>query len=214
MTTLIFVRHGQSESNLEKVFTGQGDTRLTALGREQAERTAQYLKQFPIAHIYASDLCRAMETAEPTAKVLGRKIIPDKQLREIYAGEWEGKPYGELREQYGESYRLWIEDLGKAHPEGGECVTELYARVNAEIARLVQLHRGECIAVFSHATPARALACKWFGYAPEDMGKVPWANNASVSIAEYEDDGSFRVIQYGYDGHQGEAASTFPKGIV
>lgn len=214
MTTLIFVRHGQSESNLAKVFTGQGDTALTELGKQQAERTAQYLKTFPITRIYASDLKRTMETAEPTAKLFGLDIIPDAALREIFAGEWEGKSYEEIRRIYGESYRLWLEDLGKAHPNGGERVLDLYERVNEAILRLVNLHRGECIAVFSHATPARALACKWFEYAPEDMAKVPWATNASVSIAEYEDDGSFRVIQYGYDAHQGDTATTFPKGQV
>ena len=214
MTTLIFVRHGQSESNLAKVFTGQGDTKLTALGREQAARTAEYLKRFPISHVYASDLQRTMETAEPTARVHGLPIIPNRELREIFAGEWEGKPYDEIRQTYGESYRIWLEDLGKAHPEGGESVLDLYQRVNAEIDRLITLHRGECIAVFSHATPARALACKWFGYAPEDMAKVPWATNASVSVAEYGDDGSFRVVQYGYDEHQGDTATRFPKGQV
>ncbi len=214
MTILIFVRHGQSESNLAKIFTGQGNTRLTALGKEQAARTAEYLKQFPISRIYASDLIRTLETAEPTAKAHGLPIIPNRALREIFAGEWEGKTYEEIKRVYGDSFRIWLEDLGKAHPEGGERVSELYERVNAEIERLIQVHHGECIAVFSHATPARALACKWFGYPPEDMAKVPWATNASVSVAEYDDDGNFRVIQYGYDGHQGDAATRFPKGQV
>ena len=214
MTTLIFVRHGQSESNLARVFTGQGNTALTAMGREQAERTAQYLKQFPISHIYASDLIRAMDTAAPTAREFGLEIVPNPKLREIYAGKWEGQSYDALKEHYGNFYQMWIEDLGRAHPDGGERVLDLYQRVNEEIDRLVQLHRGECIALFSHATPARAAACKWFGYAPEDMGRVPWANNASVSVVEYDDDGSVRVIQYGYDGHQGDVATSFPKGIV
>jgi broad specificity phosphatase PhoE len=214
MTTLIFVRHGQSESNLARVFTGQGNTALTSLGREQAERTAQYLKQFPITHIYASDLCRTMETAAPTARELGLEIIPTQALREIYAGEWEGKPYETLRQMFGTSYQMWLEDLGHAHPEGGESALELYQRVNREIDRLIRAHKGECIAVFSHATPARAVACRWFGFAPEDMAKVPWATNASVSIAEYDDDGNAQVIQYGYDGHQGDVATSFPKGIV
>jgi hypothetical protein len=46
------------------------------------------------------------------------------------------------------------------------------------------------------------------------MAKVPWATNASVSIAEYDDDGSFRVIQYGYDAHQGDTATALPKGLA
>ena len=214
MTTLIFVRHGQSESNLACVFTGQGNTLLTELGREQAERTAEYLKQYPIAHIYASDLARAMDTAAPTARDAGLEIIPNPKLREIYAGEWEGKSYETLHRVYGESYRLWIEDLGHANPEGGESIMELYHRVNDALDEIVEAHRGECIAVFSHATPARAAACRWFGYAPEEMSKVPWPNNASVSVVEYDEDGGIRVLQYGYDGHQGDSATAFPKGVV
>ena len=214
MTTLIFVRHGQSESNLAKVFTGQGNTCLTPLGVQQANRTAEYLKNFPISVIYSSDLTRAMDTAAPTAALHGLEILPDRALREIFAGEWENKPYEELKERFPQSYSAWINDLGRAHPDGGEAVTELYDRVNAEVDRLLQKHRGECIAIFSHATPARALACKWFGYPPEEMAKVPWATNASVSVAEYEDDGSFRVVQYGYDGHQGDSATALPKGLA
>ena len=214
MTTLIFVRHGQSESNLAKVFTGQGKTKLTPLGRAQAERTAEYLRDFPISRIYASDLDRATETASPTAKFFDLEVVPNAALREICAGEWEGKPYEVLKRDYPNSYRVWLEDLGRAHPEGGESVNELYHRVNCEIERLVALHQGECIALFSHATPARALGCKWFGFEPQDMAKVPWATNASVSIAEYDDDGSFRVIQYGYDAHQGDTATALPKGLA
>ena len=214
MTTLIFVRHGQSESNLSKVFTGQGNTALTELGRAQAERTAKYLEQYPITYIYASDLDRAMDTAAPTAAFHRLKIQPNSKFREIYAGEWENKPYEELLRSYPDSYRVWLEDTGKAHPEKGESVKELYERVNAEVERLVALHRGECIAVFSHATPARALGGKWFGIASENLIEVPWATNASVSVAEYGDDGSIRVICYGYDAHQGDAATALPKGLA
>ncbi len=214
VTTLIFVRHGQSESNLAKVFTGQTDTLLTPLGHKQAENTAQFLKDYPITHIYASDLTRVIQTAEPTARMHGLPIVPDRALREIYAGEWEGKPYSALRESYPESYRVWLEDVGRARPDGGESIVELAARIYAEVDRLVEKHRGECIALFSHAMPARALGCRWFGYAPKDMAQVKGCANASVSVVEYGDDGTFRVIHYGYDAHQGENVTVLPTGLV
>lgn len=213
-TTLIFVRHGQSESNLAKVFTGQVDTLLTPLGHKQAENTARFLKDYPISHIYASDLTRVMQTAEPTARMHGLEITPDRQLREIFAGEWEGRPYAELRERYPESYRVWLEDVGRARPDGGESIVELASRIYAEVDRLLALHRGECIALFSHAMPARALGCRWFGVPPEAMAQIKGCANASVSVVEYEDDGTFRVIHYGYDEHQGENVTVLPTGLV
>ena len=67
MTTLIFVRHGESLANLQNLFAGHYDIPLTELGHTQAERTAQYLDRYHIDHIYASDLQRAYQTAEHTA---------------------------------------------------------------------------------------------------------------------------------------------------
>lgn len=214
MTTFIFVRHGQSESNLAKVFTGQGHVNLTQLGQEQARKTAEYLKDRKIDVIYSSDLARAMQTAEPTARMHGLEILPNPAFREIFAGEWEGKLYTDLMEQYPESFATWRENIGLGHPDGGERVSELCQRVTAELERLLKRHRGQCVAVFSHATPIRALACRWFGKPIEEMAQVPWAVNASVSIVEYEDDGSFRLVLYAYADHQGENRTTLPAHLV
>lgn len=214
MTTLIFVRHGQSQSNLEKRFSGQHDPKLTELGHLQAEATANYLQDLGIEKIYSSDLARAYETAEHTAFRLGLEIIPSTRLREINAGDWEGKLYTTLMEEFPEGYHRWLTDLGRAHPEGGESVQELNARVRAEIKRIRTENRGKCVAIFTHATPVRMLACGWFGIPSEDAVKVPFCTNASISIVEYEDDGSFRLVKYGYDEHQGDLVTQFPKGLV
>ena len=214
MTTLICVRHGQSESNLAKRFTGQTETVLTPLGHAQAENTARFLHEYPIDVIYSSDLERAMQTAEPTAKDHGLEIIPNRELREIFAGEWEGLLYATLTERFPESYRRWREDVGHAHPDGGESALALGRRVSSEVDRLLAKHQGQCIALFTHATPLRMLACRWFGRPFEDAASVPWCNNASVSVIEYEDDGSFQVLLYGYDEHQGKDSTHFPKGAV
>ncbi len=214
MTTVIFVRHGQSRSNVEKIFTGQANTPLTELGLRQAARTAEFLKEYPISVIYASDLDRAMETARPTAELHSLPIHPDPALREVFAGEWEGLPYQTLLERYPDSFRRWGEDIGNAHPNGGESVKELQKRVVSEVERLVELHRGECIAMFSHATPARALGCHWLRRPTEEMARIPWVPNASVSVVEYDDNGDFRLVLYAYDQHQGEESTVLPKGQV
>ena len=213
MTTLIVVRHGQSESNLAQIFAGQTETALTELGRAQAEETARFLDGAAIDKIYASDLSRAMNTARPTAKRHGLDIVPCASLREINAGLWEGKAYLELIEQYPE-YAKWRNDIGRAHPDGGESVRELAARVYAEIDRILAENRGKTVAIFTHATPVRMLACRWFGIPVEEAAQVPFCANASVSIAEYQESGEFhRLVHYGYKDHLTNATEV-PKGIV
>lgn len=94
MTTVLLIRHGQSVTNVTQVFTGHYDVPLSPLGQEQARRTAAYLqKNFRIDAIYASDLMRAMQTAQPTAAAFGLPICPEPDLREICAGRWERMPF-------------------------------------------------------------------------------------------------------------------------
>ncbi len=214
MTTLIFVRHGQSEGNLTHRFMGHHETPLTERGHRQAEATARYLETFPIDRIYSSDLARSMDTARPTAARHGLAIIPDRRFREIDAGEWEGHTYEELCETHAESYGKWIREIGYAHPEGGESVLELAARVREGVSELLRENRDCTVAIFTHATPVRMMACEWFGLPYERAAEVPFCTNASVSVAEYDGDRFSRLIQYSYDTHQGELATKLPRGIV
>ena len=214
MTTLIFVRHGQSQANLDYVFAGHIDTPLTALGIRQAENTARFLKDFPIERIYASDLSRARRTAEETARLHGLSVIPDPAWREIEAGKWEGRLYAELLEHYGADYRTWIEDCGNAHPEDGESVVALSERIYAAFDRLVKENRGKCVAVFSHATPIRLLSARWLGFSVKDLKEVPFSPNASVSVVDIDDDGVLTIRLLGYDDHQGDCSTALKKGIV
>ena len=214
MTTLIFVRHGQSQANLDYVFAGHIDTPLTELGVKQAENTAQFLKDFPIERIYASALCRARITAEGTARLHGLSVIPDPAWREVEAGKWEGRPYAELLDSYGADYRTWIEDCGNAHPDGGESVVALSERIYAAFDRLLEENRGKCVAVFSHATPIRLLSARWLGIPVKDLKDVPFSPNASVSIVDVDEEGTLTIRMLGYDGHQGDCSTALKKGIV
>ena len=214
MTKMIFVRHGQSQANLDRVFAGQTDTVLTELGKLQAERTALLLKDYQIDAIYSSDLTRAMQTAIPTAKTQGLGIIPSEELREINAGDWENLPYEVLMRDFEESYAVWRNDCGRAHPENGESVVALSERIYCAVDQIARQHEGQCVAIFSHATPIRLLRARWEGYAPEDAAQVAFCSNASVSVVEYAADGSFEVVLCGYDAHQGDLSTGLAKGIV
>ena len=213
MTTLYLIRHGQSESNLAGIFTGQSNTVLTDLGLHQAERTAEYLSRFPITKIYSSTLIRARQTAEVFADRVGLPIKESDDLKELYAGLWEGHSYEELKVLFPETRRVWDEHLGIARPDGGESILELADRVYREIDRILEENRGEHIAIFTHATPVRVMGARWMGIPPSELERVPWNGNASVSIAEYADDGSFRMIQYSYDKHQGRDATILPNTV-
>ena len=212
MTRFIMIRHGFSVANLEKRFAGHSDFPLTDIGRLQAERCAEALKDEHIDAIYASDLSRAFETAIPVAKAHGLTVVPHKGLREIYAGEWEGKPFDELEKAYGESYGIWKTDIGHAHPDGGESVRELSGRVLSTLAGIADMNEGKTVCIATHATPIRAVCTAAAGLDACEMASIPWVSNASISVFEYEN-GTLRAIEVNNALHLGELRTNLPANV-
>ncbi len=110
---LFLIRHGQIMQHQEKIFIGQTDIPLSEKGREQAQSAAEELIRHGVSasRIYASDLSRALETAEIIGDRLGGTVISVPKLREMSLGEWDGKYISEIRERYPEEYRKRGEDL-------------------------------------------------------------------------------------------------------
>jgi probable phosphoglycerate mutase len=212
ITKVILVRHGQSLGKLTRCFIGHGYAPLTELGHEQAEKSAVFLDKYPIDAIYSSDLMRACQTAEHTAKRHGLEIIKDSGLREIFAGEWEGKKFDTLDTEYAENYEIWKRDIGNAHPDGGESVAELYRRVVSTLCEIAEINAGKTVCIATHATPIRAVCAAAEGYEACDMAKIPWTANASISLFEYEN-GKFKAVYTGNADHLGDLKTVFPSNV-
>ena len=80
MSHLILVRHGQSEWNLQKRFTGWVDVNLTAQGKLEACKAGELIKdlKIEIIHFYSSYQTRAINTLKlilNTIRVQDRKFI-------------------------------------------------------------------------------------------------------------------------------------------
>lgn len=193
---ILVIRHGESEGNLLGVFLGHTDLDLTERGRAQAELVGEHLKSIPFDKIYSSDLIRAHHTALPLSEKTGIPVITRKDLREIFAGEWEMKPYDKLAEPHEGAFEIWMRDLGRARCPGGESVAELYDRVAKAITEIARENDGKTVAVFTHATPIKVFFTYAAGKPLEKVNDFAWVANASVSEALYEN-GAFEVILYG-----------------
>lgn len=214
MTTLIFVRHGQSTSNLLRVFAGQMDFELTELGLRQAEKVAAFLKRnFVVDTIYASDLKRAMQTAAFAAALYGLEIIPTSDLRERSMGVWEGKTNREIAEQFPDLYRRWISRDG-SHPEGGENLEEYRARTRRAQQCIIEENKGKTVVVYTHAGIINALADDWKKTLPE-LCEIAVFENSSITALEFDDNGiARRVVLKNYQDHLGDDVTVLPQGLL
>ena len=213
-TKLILVRHGESAGNRTNTFTGFEDAPLTDTGVKQAELLRDYLVQTDIDKIYSSDLSRAYNTALPLAEAKGMCVHKESDLREINGGLWGGMPFFSIKDNYPEDFDVWMTDFGNAVCTGGESVAHLADRVQNSISRIIAENKGKTIVAVIHGTPIRTLLCRWQGLDMGDLQNVPWAANASVTVAEFTDGCNIpEITLFNYTGHLEGCVTTLPSNI-
>src|SRR5215831_17829594 len=107
MTTILVVRHGESEGNAERRFGGHGPTPLSERGRAQARALGRVLANEPPPDaVYSSDLPRAVETAAIVMATGGRggTVIETPALRERSVGVFTDMTFDEARTQFPDAY--------------------------------------------------------------------------------------------------------------
>lgn len=144
MTTLILVRHGESEWNRAGRIQGQVNSPLTDLGINQAKATRDYLSGILLnqqLEIYTSPLDRALQTAEIIAQGIdypSRKIIIEERLNDFNLGEISGTfGWDKVAEIFPEQAQLRLQDPMRFHPSGGESGAEFEARLRSLLEDLM-----------------------------------------------------------------------------
>jgi len=172
MGTLVLIRHGQSQWNLENRFTGWVDIPLTEAGRDEARRGAALIRQFQFARAFTSALRRAQETLDIVLDVIGQRDLPverDPALNERHYGALQGLNKSEMARKYGErQVHLWRrsydvappKDKTEWNPDGiSESLKDTAARTlpyfHEKILPLVKA--GQTILVVAHGNSLRAI---------------------------------------------------------
>jgi broad specificity phosphatase PhoE len=149
VTTILLVRHGETDWNLERRVQGHSDRPLNETGRAQAREVAAALAGEPIDAVYSSDLVRAHETARIVAEVRGLGVTAVPDLRERNFGTWEGLTDDEIFERFPSAKTgAWGD---------GETREEMARRVLGALRRIAEAHPGGRVLVVSHGGPLRAV---------------------------------------------------------
>ncbi len=104
-----FIRHGQTDWNLEGRMQGQTDIPLNNTGREQAHAAIPYFKDLDIDLIVSSPLSRAYETAEIINQTIKVPIKTNKDLRERSFGSNEGRVAKVVKEEYARNQNMKVQ---------------------------------------------------------------------------------------------------------
>lgn len=149
-TLLFALRHGETAWNREGRLQGHLNLPLNELGQAQARRLGAALADQTIHAVYASDLDRALSTAQAVAAAHGLPVHTDPRLRERSFGRFEGRLWAEIEAEDPEAAVRWKQRDPAFEPPGGESLNTFFARCIEAASSIALAHAGQTVALVAH----------------------------------------------------------------
>ena len=164
-TTILLVRHGETVDNARQIMQGQTQGELNERGREQARQVAERLATAPVDVIIASDVRRAIQTAEIIAAPHRLPVVTTPLLRERDWGGFTGRYIPELRGE------VWPDDI--------ESEEALLTRARQLLLHITATYPGKRVVAVGHGIINKAILAV---YAQCPMREVQRMMNAEVRV--------------------------------
>jgi 2,3-bisphosphoglycerate-dependent phosphoglycerate mutase len=207
MGTLILIRHGQSQWNLENRFTGWVDVPLTDAGRQEARLGAELIRGLTIDRAFTSVLQRAQETLQIVLETIGQPRVPveaDQALNERHYGALQGLNKADMAKKYGDAQvLLWRrsydvpppKDKTDWNPDGiSESLKDTTARTlpyfNDKILPFVKA--GRTVLVVAHGNSLRSIVMELDALSKEEVLHLNLATGAPIL---YEIDRAGKILK-------------------
>jgi len=191
------VRHGESRNVVEEIrssFPELGEFPLTEKGIKEAQKAAVNLKKQKIDFIFSSDLLRTKQTAEIIAKELNTPIIYDDRLREIGAGDLNGKPRNHAETFFtpeeNKSLRSRTIRRFKDPFPGGETYAQMRTRLIDFMREIDSKYDGKNIVIVGHIANILLLESSSSGMNIQETGEYHEklkCDTAAVRELEFKD---------------------------
>ena len=203
VTTIILIRHGETAWNAERRLQGHIDIALNQEGLRQARALAGALAALPLDAIYASDLARALQTAQAVAARHTVPVQQDALLRERCFGGFEGLLYAEIAARFPHQFAAWqARDVDSAIPAGlrqAETFRQFYQRCTGAIGAIAQRHPGQTVALVAHGGVLECAYRAALGLSLDTPRDFP-VLNASINRFAF-DDGKLALLSWAEVAH-------------
>ena len=181
MAVFLLIRHGENDWVKNGKLAGRTPgVDLNERGQAQAERLAEELASTTIKAVYSSPLERAVETAEPVARVKGLEVQIHPDLNEIDFGRWTGKDLKDLRQ--GRQWKIVQGNPASFRFPDGESFVEAQARIVSALMTLSNEYAEKDVVVCTaHSDLIRLAVAHFLGMALDHFQRIRIAP-ASVTV--------------------------------
>ena len=194
---VVLWRHGRTAWNAESRFQGTTDVALDDVGpRAGRARRARPGDPRPAPHRLERPRARPGRPPRPSPRWSASTVTTDPDLRETYAGSWQGLTRAEIIAADSAGWHRWIAG-DDVRPGGGETRSEVSARVSAAVLRHAEdLPAGGTLVVASHGGAVRACLGRLLGLPVEHWTVLGGLVNCAWSVLEEQPDGRWRLVEH------------------
>ena len=180
-TTVLLVRHGQTNSNVTGFYMGWSDEDLDEVGRTQARRLSSRLSGWPIASVYTSPLRRAHTTAAILAEphMLELNVLDD--LIELGLGDWQGLHMDEIKRRWPDVWQQSRIDPSEVTMPNGESFRQVTERAVRVFESVLDSNPGKQVLIVTHEVVVKVIVAHVLGVS-NSMYRRFEVNNASLSM--------------------------------
>ncbi|GAA1447488.1 histidine phosphatase family protein [Leifsonia poae] len=198
---LLLIRHGQTPDNVRgAIGTIAPGPRLTALGTRQAKALPAALADQRIDALSVSTLVRTQLTARPLAAARGLKPLVIDGLREIQAGDLEGKHDRDSVAIYLKTFLAWASGQLDARMPGAESGHEFFRRYDAAVERAIAADAsgdaGRTVAVVSHGAAIRTWVGLRAGNIEADFVREHMLSNTGLVVVDGDPESGWRLLDW------------------
>ncbi len=182
MPLLLLIRHGENDYVKSGKMAGRlPGIHLNEKGKKQAQSLAEALKEIPLEAVYSSPLERAMETAQPIAKIHKLRILREPNLMDTDVGKWQGRSWRVLG--LTKVWKIVQNAPSRFRFPQGESFLEAQTRYVNTIEQIIKKHNKpkDIVVVVFHADPIKLVVAHFLGM-PLDHFQRLSCDTGSVTV--------------------------------
>lgn len=193
MTTILLVRHGQTDWNREERFRGRTYISLNENGLQQAEAVGKRIAEnWRPAAVFSSPLSRTMQTAERIAAHLGLSVTHCPGIIDIDYGEWQGLSPEQARNRWQKEVTDWFETPHTVRSPGGEPLDHVRIRAMETINDICRQFQNQTVVLVSHTVVNRLILLGILGLGNDRFWRLRQEPGA-INVIEAEG-GNFTLV--------------------
>ena len=182
---ITFISHGATVHTMDGIICDTDKyPKINEFGEEEMEKVCGYLKNRAVAYdkIYASSSARCTQSAQIIAKLF-KKNITSIDLPARNHGEWSGRAYSDVFDEYGPEAII-------QKPNVGEALEDFNKRVSDKIDELVEENKGNRIIVVTTQDVIQSAIAKTLELSPVSQFKNLIKTGTLTQISYFEDNWS------------------------